>query len=426
MKVRIFFFLTLSLILFNGQLGARPAFNIAEDRNRQSDDSLLNIDATKKWSVRIADSFISRYPADAIYDSLYQGKWTFGQGIVLEALHQLYLVSHNKKYLTYIKSNVDMFIGGDGSIRTYNYNDFNLENINTGRQLLFLYSVTKNKKYKTAADTLMKQLKNLPRTKTGGFWHKKIYPNQMWLEGTYMAGPFYSQYSRLFRGIENFDDIAHQFILLEEKTRDGKTGLLCHRWDENLKEKWADPNTGRSQNFWAGAMGWYAMALVDVLDYFPKNHPKRGELIKILNRLSNALMKVRDENCSLWYQLIDQGAGKGNYYEASAACMFGYAFAKGANKGYLSKKYLRFAKETFNGVITNLASVDKMGCVDLHQIYRGVESEGKSFSDGNYESYLSEPMRANDPKGFGPFILLALELEKANMLKRDKNFSARK
>lgn len=393
----MFLFLFLSLILFHGQSIARAGDITAVNKHRHSNDSLVKIDARKKWSVRIADSFIERYPAFEIYDSIYGGKWTSGQGVVLEALQQLWLAARDVKYLTYIKSNIDMFIGGDGSIRTYNYNDFNLENINTGRQLLFLYSVTKNKKYKIAADTLMKQLKNQPRTNAGGFWHKKDYPFQMRLESLYMCEPFYSQYSKMFRGNFNFDDIAHQLILTAEKMRDEKTGLLCCARDECLLQKWADPKTERAPNFLAPDLGWYTMALVDVLDYFPKNHPKRKELIGIFRDLSLALAKVRDENCRLWYQVIDQGAVNGNCHDASARCMFGYAFAKGANKGYLDRKYLSFAKETFYDVASNLAGTD--------------ESLAKN---------LSNLQRIGGLKGVGTLILMAIELEKAHMLKAEK------
>ncbi|MGE5621208.1 MAG: glycoside hydrolase family 88/105 protein [archaeon] len=417
MKVRIFLILSFIAVVLSQSSRAQVEENAALSSQDQSGASLAKIDAKNKWSVRIADSFINRHPAENIYDSVYNGKWTYGQGVVLEGLHQLWLKTKNPRYLNYIKCNIDMFIGGDGSIRTYKYKDFNIDNINTGRQLLFLYSVTKDKKYKSAADTLRKQLANQPRTKSNGFWHKQIYPCQMWLEGLYMAEPFYAQYSKMFGEKKNFDDIAYQFIHIEEKTRDEKTGLLYHAWDESLQQKWADPKTGRSPNFWARAMGWYAMAIVDVLDYFPKNHPKRRDLIRILKSLSSALVKVRDEQNGLWYQVIDQGTRQGNYHEASATCMFAYAFAKGANKGYLGRSYLKLAKETFEGVIAKLATIDENGYIDLHHTCRGAGLGGNPYRNGSYEYYISEPQRTNDLKGLGPFILTALELEKAKMLK---------
>lgn len=370
MKVRIFLFLFLSLILFYAQPQSRS--HAAGNKFRQSNDSLIKIGVNKKWPVRIADSFINRHPASEIYDSTYCGRWTEGQGTLLEALRQLWFSTHESKYLTYIKSNIDMFIGADGSIRTYNYNDFNLENINTGRQLLFLYSQTKEKKYRMAADTLMKQLKNQPRTKCGGFWNKTIYPGQMRLESLYMYAPFYAWYSKMFRHAKNFDDIAGQFIQLKAT-------------DSSARE-----------------MGSYLMALADVLDYFPKNHPKRRELIKIFRDLSEALIVVRDENSSLWYQAIGKDAINGNYPEASSNCMIAYAFAKGANKGYLSRKYLNFAKETFYGVTGKFTTLGEAGCIDLHQ------TSGE-----------------NVLKGLGAFLMSAIELEKAKMLSEENLLPAK-
>jgi unsaturated rhamnogalacturonyl hydrolase len=395
LKVRIFLFLFLSLLIFYAQLQARVAVFSAAIELRQPNDSLPEKGTKKKWPVRIAESFINRHAASEIYDSLYCGKWTYEQGMMLEALHQMWLFNHDAKYLTYIKTNVDMFIGGDGSIRTYNYEDFNLENINTGRQLLFLYSLNKNKKYKAAADTLMKQLKNQPRTKSGFFSDKKNCPSKLSLEGLYMYKPFYAQYSRMFRQNKNFNDIARQFILIKEKTLDTKTGLLQNAWDENLQTGGADTITAKAPGFSARAMGSYAMALIDVLDYFPKNHPKRKELVKILRELSEALLKARDEN-SLWYEAVGQGVQNDSYLEASSNYMIAYAFAKGANKEYLERKYLKFAKETFIGVAGKFASVDEMGRIDFHKAGGGTAL-----------------------KELGTFLLAAIELEKAEMLRKE-------
>ncbi len=376
----------------------------------------IKIDPGKPWSVRIADSFILRHPANVINDSTYNNKWTYDQGVLLEGLHQLGKLTKDEKYFNYIKTNIDQFVTGDGKIKTYKYMDFNIDNINTGRELLYLYTKTNEQKYKIAADTLRKQLANQPRTKSNGFWHKKIYPYQMWLDGLYMAEPFYAKYSKLFNEPQNYDDIVHQFVWIEKQTRDKKTGLLYHAWDESKEQKWADPKTGRSPHFWSRAMGWYAMALVDVLDFLPEKQKGRGEIIKILQRLSNSLMKYRDPKTNLWYQVTDMPNRKGNYLEASASCMFTYAFAKGANKGYLPKKFLAQAKKSFDGVIKNLITIDKNGFIDLHKTCKGAGLGGKPYRDGSFEYYISEPTRTNDLKGLGPFINAAVELEKGKAL----------
>lgn len=376
----------------------------------------IKIDPGKPWSVRIADSFILRHPANVINDSTYNNKWTYDQGVLLEGLHQLGKLTKDEKYFNYIKTNIDQFVTDDGKIKTYKYMDFNIDNINTGRELLYLYTKTNEQKYKIAADTLRKQLANQPRTKSNGFWHKKIYPYQMWLDGLYMAEPFYAKYSKLFNEPQNYDDIVHQFVWIEKQTRDKKTGLLYHAWDESKEQKWADPKTGRSPHFWSRAMGWYAMALVDVLDFLPEKQKGRGEIIKILQRLSNSLMKYRDPKTNLWYQVTDMPNRKGNYLEASASCMFTYAFAKGANKGYLPKKFLAQAKKSFDGVIKNLITIDKNGFIDLHKTCKGAGLGGKPYRDGSFEYYISEPTRTNDLKGLGPFINAAVELEKGKAL----------
>ena len=323
-----------------------------------------------------------------------------------------------QKYFDYIKKNIDYYVQDDGSIKTYEMNKFNLDNISSGRTVLNLYKETKKEKYKKAADTLRQQLELQPRTESGGFWHKKIYPNQMWLDGLYMAEPFYAMYSSMFdnkNGNEykkDFDDIAHQFILIQEHCRDKKTGLYYHGWDESKKQKWANPETGTSPSFWGRAMGWYMMSLVDVLDYFPQNHPKRNQLIKILQNLSESLLKFRDEEKKLWYQVIDKGNRKGNYIEASASTMFIYAFAKGANKGYLDKKFFNIANESFDAVKKYLITSDKDGTIYFNDVVSVSGLGGKPYRDGSFEYYISEPKRVNDFKGYGPLILSAIELEK--------------
>ena len=377
----------------------------------------LKVKTSKSWSQRISDSFMLRHPADLVNDTIYNNKWTYDQGVLQEALRQVYLKTKDKKYYDYIKTSIDLFIEPNGTIKTYKYSDFNIDNVNTGKSLLFLYSKTKEAKYKIAADTLRKQLANQPRTKSNGFWHKKIYPNQMWLDGLYMGEPFYAQYSKMFNSSKDFDDIAHQFILIEKQTRDDKTGLLYHAWDESKQQKWADPVTGRAPNFWSRAMGWYAMALVDVLDFIPKNHPKRGELIKILQRLAEGLLKVQDEKTGLWYQVPNMPDRKGNYLEASGSSMFTYAFAKGANKGYLNKKYLKSGRKAFEGIIANLTTISKDDRIDLLGTCRSAGLGGNPYRDGSFEYYISEPKKTNDLKGYGPFIMAAVELEKAKMIK---------
>jgi len=378
-------------------------------------DSIVKIN--QPWSVRLAQSFVFRHPGSVTYDENYtKKKWFYEQGLILEALRQVWQKTENKMYYNFIKENIDSYVNDDGIIRTYPYKDFNVDKINTGRQLLFLYTQTKNNKYKIASDTLRKQIQNQPRTNEGGFWHKKIYPYQMWLDGLYMAEPFYTQYTKMFGDEENYDDIIHQFTSIYNHTLDKKTGLLYHAWDESLEQKWANKKTGTSPHFWGRAIGWYVMAIVDVLDYLPENHNGRDKLITILNEVSETLLKYRDCESGLWYQILDMADREGNYLEASCAAMFTYAFAKGANKSYLDRKFLKIAKESFESIIKIHVTIDQKGFIDLHHTCRSAGLGGNPYRDASFEYYLSEPQRTNDYKGYGPLIMSAIELEKSALL----------
>ncbi|MDQ7949327.1 MAG: glycoside hydrolase family 88 protein, partial [Pedobacter sp.] len=302
-------------------------------------------------------------------------------------------------------------------INNYKPGDFNIDNVKNGRTLLTLYKVTLQPKYFKAATHLWDQLKQQPRTKEGGFWHKKIYPNQMWLDGLYMGEPFYAEYAALVQDKQAFDDIANQFIWMEKNARDTKTGLLYHGYDESRTEKWADQLTGRSPQFWARAMGWYGMGLVDVLDYFPKDHPKRKELLAILNRFAAAVLKVQDQKSGLWYDVLDQPQGKGNYHEASASNMFIYTFAKGARLGYLPNNYLQAAKKAYQGVQKEFIENVDPNKINLKGTVAVSGLGGKPYRDGTYAYYLSEKVVTNDAKGVGAFLLAAVELDRATGVK---------
>src|SRR5256885_3903422 len=272
-------------------------------------------------------------------------KWTYDHGLVLKGIEGVWRATSDVRYFNYIKQSMDQYVNADGTIKTYKLDDYNLDNVLNGRVLLLLYKVTGQAKYSKAAALLREQLKTQPRTSEGGFWHKKIYPSQMWLDGLYMGEPFYAEYAATFHEDAAFDDIARQFILMERHSRDRSTGLLYHGWDESKKQRWADPQTGHSPNFWGRAMGWYAMALVDTLDHFPEHHPQRPALLAILKRLATAVERYQDPKSGLWYQVLDKGGAKGNYLEASASCMFVYALGKAARQGYLPLSYRAVARK---------------------------------------------------------------------------------
>ena len=339
-------------------------------------------------------------------------RWSYDMGVVLEGAAQVWRNTGNGDYFKYIQSSMDAYVDKTGSIRTYKSEDFNIDNIKNGRSLLLLYKVTGQQKYLTAATHLYNQLQQQPRTKAGGFWHKKIYPNQMWLDGLYMGEPFYAEYAALMKKDSAFNDIANQFILMEKVSRDTKTGLLYHGYDESRLEKWADPATGKSPNFWGRAMGWYIMALVDVLDNFPKNHPKRAELIAILNRTAIATVKYQDSKSGVWFDIMDMPTRKGNYLESSASSMFVYGLAKGVRKGYLPQSFMVAANKGYAGLKKEFIESAGDERVNLTKTVSVSGLGGKpKYRDGSFEYYISEKVITNDPKGVGSFICAAAEME---------------
>jgi unsaturated rhamnogalacturonyl hydrolase len=338
-------------------------------------------------------------------------KWNYEQGVLLKGIESVWQSTGDGRYFKYIQRITNRFVNEDGTIRTYKPEDYNIDNVLPGRNLLLLYKVTGQEKYRKAAALLREQLKTQPRTSDGGFWHKKIYPSQMWLDGLYMGEPFYAEYAATFQEAEAFDDIARQFMLMEQHSRDSKTGLLYHGWDESKKQRWADPTTGRSPNVWGRAMGWYAMALVDTLDYFPPEHPRRAELLAILKRLAIAIEKYQEPKSGLWYEVVDKGGKKGNYLEASASSMFVYALAKAARQGYLPASYLKVAQKGFRGIETQFIESAGNERVNLKGTVSVAGLGGNPYRDGSYQYYLSEKVVTNDAKGVGAFLLASSEME---------------
>jgi unsaturated rhamnogalacturonyl hydrolase len=339
-------------------------------------------------------------------------RWHYEPGVALLALKRVWAKTGEQRIYDFVRRNMDEFIRPDGSIRTYRLEEHNLDQIREGCLLFFLYETTGKERYKKAAFLLREQLRTQPRTRTRGFWHKKIYPHQMWLDGIYMASPFYAEFASRFGEPEGFDDVAHQIILMAEKARDPKTGLLYHAWDESRSQRWADPETGCSPNFWGRAMGWYAMAIPDVLDHLPLDHPQRTRLIAIFRATLDAAILVQDPASGVWYQVLDTGDRPGNYLEASASCMFVYALAKGVRKGYLSEEYLAAARKGFDGLLKEFITVDERGLVHLGGICAVAGLGGKPYRDGSYEYYVGEKVIANEYKGVGPFIMASLEMER--------------
>jgi unsaturated rhamnogalacturonyl hydrolase len=355
------------------------------------------------YAVSMAESTLKNHPGN-------YGSWDYVTGTVLRGYMELWKITGEKKYYDYIKNTVDRVVTSDGSISGYILSDYNLDEIKEGCQLLFLYRETGLEKYKKAADLLRLQLSGHPRTSEGAFWHKKRYPWQIWLDGLYMGSPFYAEYGEVFNEPAAMDDVARQLLLTHKHLRDSVTGLYYHGWDEMRQQEWADSVTGQSPSFWGRAMGWYAMALVDALDYIPAAHLKRDSILMILNLFAPAIKNFQDSASGVWWQVVDQGHREGNYLESSVSCMFVYALAKAARLGYIDTSYRSVAVRGFEGILKEFITTGANGVLTLNKtcLTAGL-GNGR---DGSYEYYVNETsVVSNDGKAIGPFILAAIEIE---------------
>jgi unsaturated rhamnogalacturonyl hydrolase len=358
------------------------------------------------WSVRIAESVMKRNPHT-------HRRWDYTAGVILGAIERVALARNDARMLAYVKANMDRFVKPDGTIEGYTLDEYNIDEISQGRLLFGLYDRTKDPRYRKAADLLRQQLRTHPRTSEGGFWHKKIYPEQMWLDGLYMGQPFFAEYAKRYEPAA-FDDIAKQFLLVSRHTRDAKTGLMYHGWDAAKAQKWADTATGLSANFWGRAMGWYVVGVVETLDHFPASHPDRAAIIQTLRDAAEAIARVQDP-VTVWWDVMDEPNRAGNYLEASASSMFAYALAKGARLGYIDARYRKVGERGFDGILSNLVKENADGTVSLINVVQvsglgGNLRKDGSYRDGSYGYYVSEPVVTDDYKGVGPFLLAALEL----------------
>lgn len=355
------------------------------------------------WSVRFARSVVQRSP-------VVHEKWDYTAGVMLDAIDRVATATHDTVLAAYVTRNLDRLIQPDGTILTYDRDELSLDQIEEGRIALRLWTRTGDVRYRKAVETLRDQLRRMPRTSEGGFWHKNIYPQQMWLDGIYMAGPFYAGYGRAFGEPAAYDDVARQIRLVAGHTRDPRSGLYRHGWDAARKQIWADKRTGLSPNFWGRGLGWYAMALVDVLDVLPARHPERPRILRLLRELAPAIARVQDPASGLWYQVLDQPGRAGNYHEASASSMFVYTLAKGARRGWLPARYLAVARRGFDGIVRELVRANADGTVSLTGVCSVAGLGGRQQRDGSYEYYIHEPVVSDDYKGVGPFVMAALEL----------------
>lgn len=385
-----------------------------------------------EWSQRLADSEMARRGDSLAWKPDGKAKWDYTAGLFTLSLLKLNEAVPDRRYVDFVTNAIGSFISSNGTkaypenfqIQTYNPKEYQLDALNSGKTALALDDLWQSKtsknvdpRYFYTCAKLVEQLETQPRTPDGGFWHKQRYTNQMWLDGIYMAAPFYAAMGpHMMDKKGTYDEVVKQIRLIDKHTYDAKTGLNYHGWDAAKIQSWANPQTGCSSNFWGRGEGWYAMALVDVLDFLPTNHSARCEIISLFKKTCAGIVKWQDAKTGLWFQVLDQGNRKENYLEATASAMFVYAIAKGVNRNYLPREDAAFAQKGFDGLVKNLIFVDADGRWSLTNCcsVAGLgfaNSQGRP-RDGSFDYYVSEPVVKNDLKGIGPFILGGIELQK--------------
>lgn len=383
---------------------------------RTDSETSGSVDATTaiEWSKRFASSEMSRIGAGLQYggfdvDNNRTARWSYMTGFLAQAMDNLSLVTGDESFGRWGKATVDSFITAEGEILTYDASSYNIDHINSGKMVLRYLERTGDPRYRNAADALRAQLAGHPRTSEGAFWHKQIYPWQLWLDGVYMGMPFLAKYGVQLGDEQALEEAVAEALLTHRRLRDPDTGLYYHAWDEKAEQVWAEPETGLSQYFWSRGMGWYAMALVDLLDIIPEGRPDlRDPLIEIIGEFADALLSQRVDG--VWYQITDRPEATGNYPESSGSSMFVYMLAKAVRNGYLDQSYSDEAIDSYAALVSEFVNVHANGAVSVKNI---CQVAGLGYGrDGSYRYYMSEPVVSNDPKGAAPFILAGIEIHK--------------
>ena len=374
-----------------------------------------------EWLTR---SEMKRTPHPYLLDFAKKPRWSYVMGIEQEAMLDTWRAYGGNDILDYLREYPAQMIDNEGNITGYKYEDFNLDNVRTAKYIYRLNELNPQKNVTVALKTLFRQLQNQPRTKEGVWWHKAIYANQVWLDGIFMGLPYYTLAAPSMvkprQLAKYYDDAIDQILKTDQRTYDAKTHLWKHAWDETCTAFWADSLTGQSQHTWSRALGWYTMAMIEVLDALPQDHPRRAEVVALLQKAMQSVVKYQDKKTGVWYDVMDVKDDR-NYLEASASSMFAYVLLKGARLGYLSDEYRKAGIKAFNGIVKQFIRVNRDKTISLTQCCEvsglgpapGPYVEKPNYRrDGSFEYYISEPIRDNDAKGVGPFIWAALEMER--------------
>lgn len=378
----------------------------------------MKIPAFEKYIAELIEKSTIEIPVWNIEKSRANGKgagWNYVDGCMILAMLEIYRVTGEQKYYDFADAFIDFRVEEDGTIKNYRVEDYNIDSVNAGKTLFALYEMNGKEKYRKAIDFIYNHVQNQPRTFEGNFWHKKIYPNQVWLDGLYMAQPFYMEYETRFNNKKNYNDIFSQFNKVVEHLRDDGTGLYYHGYDASRKAFWCDKETGLSKNFWLRAIGWYSMALLDTLSKCEPGEEYRAEyenLKKVFVQLMDDMLKFQDES-GMWYQLPAMGGKEPNYLETSGSAIMAYSLLKGVRMGFLPESYRGPGLKAFQGICDRyLKETD--GNLNLGGIclVAGLGPENDTRRDGTFEYYMSEPVVENDAKGVGPLLLAYTELRR--------------
>lgn len=340
--------------------------------------------------------------------------WNYIDGCMMTSLIELYKATNDKKYLDFVIKFVDFYVREDGSILGYEMDKYSTDDVSESRILFDLYKFTKNEKYNKAIEMCYEQVKTHPRTKEGNFWHKKIYPNQVWLDGLYMMQVFYTRYETERHNNQNFIDILAQFKNVYNIMRDKETGLYYHGYDSTKTMFWADKETGLSKNYWLRSIGWYTVALIDVYEYMNEAlYDEQHTIKEIFKNTIDSILKYQDEESKMFYQVPNLPGREKNYLETSGSSMIAYAILKGVRLRALPERYREIGLGIFNGICQRYMTV-KNGDLNLGGIclVAGLGPENNLRRDGTYEYYMSEPIVENDAKGVGPFIMAYTEVKR--------------
>lgn len=373
------------------------------------------MDKIEKYIQMLMDKSTPDFPMWNI-ENIRKGKkakWNYIDGCMIKAILEMYSITGDKKYLDFADGFVDAKVGEDGIIAGYNVEDLNIDNVNAGKTLFELYDITGKEKYRKAIDLIYSQIEKMPRTKEGNFWHKKIYPNQVWLDGLYMGQPFYMEYDSRYGNKEHYNDILNQFKNVYRIMRNPLNGLYYHAYDESREVFWCDKVTGLSQNVWLRAIGWYSMALLDTYDKADEDESEvRDFLKKALCELVEAMIRYQDEESGMWYQVVNFGGMDKNYLETSGSSIMAYAILKGVRLGVLPEEYRKYGEKAFDGVTKEKLNVDENGELHMDGICLVAGLGGDAKRPGTYDYYMSEPVVKDDAKGVGPYLLAYTEIRR--------------